>query len=327
MSLNELNDEAFDDDDADAIDVTHFEGVDKARRVVGAFLDSLLNNPDNEQALAVTVWHVTNRGRDEKDVWSGRLRVGDDVNEFLDEMMDEVCHHCEIIRGRNRYRVTVRNRDGSKTFTIESPPLRADEHPLTMRDFDASPDLAAAFSQNLRHNEVLMKFALQCFDRSLTETQNEKDELRRECRDLRREREASIDREEKVRSMQFARDMEVRKVQKADARKERLIEHVAEVGKRIMEGRGLLPPSPPPVIGENAPLQARVLKLVESLTPDQFNPESLRPEQKQMLQSIILDLAAWQQSAAQARPNAPTSQKADEAPSEGNGQQEKASSQ
>lgn len=318
-AADELDDD-FEDDD-DAIDADAFIGLDKARDTVKKFLESITS--EKERTLPLIVWHVTNRGRDEKDVWSGSLRVGGRIDDVLDEMMDAVCDHCETIRGRCRYRLTVRNHDGSKCFTVECPTLRDDEHPMTMRDFDLRGDAPSGYAQTLRHNEVLLKQLLIVVDGSLTESKSEKDELRRENRELRREREASLEREERVRSMQFARDMEVRKVQKADQRKERMIEQGAEIIKRIMEGKGLLPPAPPPVIGENAPIQARVMKFVESLTPDQFNPEALRPEQKAALQAIIMELMAWQAQAAAGKssPNTPSSQKADEAPSAGHGSQ------
>lgn len=319
-------DDDFDDGDDDAIEADQFIGLDKARSIVRKFLESLTENPDNEGVLPITVWHVTNRGRDEKDVWSVRHRIGAPLDDMIDDMMEAVCEHCDTIRGRNRYRLTVRTRDGSKCFTVECPPLRRDEHPLTMRDFDTGGDQQSGYAQTLRHNEAVIKMMLQVVDRSLTDSQNEKDELRREARDLRREREASIEREERVRSMQFARDMEVRKVQKADQRKEMMIDHGAQIVKRFMEGKGYLPPAPPPIIGENAPIQARLMKFVSSLTPEQFNPEALSPEQKAMLQSLIMEVAAWQSSAAEkARSNTPSSQKADEAPSEGHGSQPAAS--
>lgn len=292
MLDDNLDDDLLDDDDY--IDARHVEGVDKARAKVEPWLKKMVQNPEDERDLGVTLYHLSNRGKREKDIWFQRLKMGDDVGEFVDLLLDEAADNCEMLRGRNKYQIRVRGKDGCQTFFLESPSLARDEHPMTARDFDDEPDMKGFLAQVMRHKEAETKLLLQVVHEWREEVKEEKDALRRENRELRQVEHGLRLRTEQVINMQFARDMEIRKVQRAEQRKDRALDQVAQIGRRLLEAKGILPPAPPPVIGEKAPVEAMVMQFVSSLTPEQFNPDRLTPQQRQSLEAIFTHIAQWQ---------------------------------
>lgn len=310
-----MDDDDLDDRDRedDFIDARHVEGTDTARNLVEPWLKKMMANPEDERDLGVTLFHLSSRGKREKDIWYQRLRVGDDVAEFVDDLLDAAGENCEMFRGRNKYQVRVRGKEGCKSFFLESPSLASDEHPMTARDFDDEPDMKGFLAQVMRHKEAETKLLLQVVHEWREEVKEEKDALRRENRELRQVEHGLRLRTEQVINMQFARDMEIRKVQRAEQRKDKMMGEIAQIGRRLLEAKGILPPQPPPVIGEKAPLEARIMQFVSSLTPEQFNPDRLAPQQRQVLEAIFLDIAQWQ--AKRNSQGSPSSQNADEEPS------------
>lgn len=299
----------------DFIDARHVEGVAKARDIVEPWLKKMVENPEDERDLGVTLYHLSSRGKREKDIWFQRLRIGDDVGEFVDDLLDEASDNCEMLRGRNKYQVRVRGKDGCKSFFLESPSLPSDEHPLTARDFDDEPDMKGFLAQVMRHKEAETKLLLQVVHEWREEVKEEKDALRRENRELRQVEHGLRVRTEQVINMQWARDMEIRREAKKEQRKDRMMSEIANIGRRLLEAKGILPPPPPPVLGEKAPLEAQIMRFVGSLTPEQFNPNALKPEQRQALESILMEIAQWQAKRNSSSSN-PSSQNADEEPSD-----------
>ena len=311
--LDDLDDDRDLDEDDDFIDVPHVEGKDVAQTTIEKWLKKMVENPEDERDLGVTLYHVSNRGKREKDIHFARLKIGDDVIEFAGRLIDEAAENCEMNRGRNKYLIRVRGKDGCKGFTLESPHLTRDDHPLTSRDFDDEPDMKGFLAQVMRHKEAETKLLLQVVHEWREEVKEEKDALRRENRELRQVEHGLRLRTEQVINMQFARDMEIRKVQRSEQRKDKALDQVAQIGRRLLEAKGILPPAPPPVIGEKAPIEARVMQFVSSLTPEQFNPDRLTAQQRQSLEAIFMDIAQWQ-AKRNSTPNT-ASQNADEAPS------------
>lgn len=316
-------DDSLDPDLDDAIDVPHVTGTEEAERLLTPWLGRMLQNPENEKDLGVTLYRFAQKR--ETEIWYSILHVGDDPKEFVAELLEEAADDCETCRGRVRFIVRVRGMAGCKRFALESPELRKDEDPENTTDFDFHPDAQGTISLLLRHIEKKEQNTLSLFREWREDMKDEKDELRRECRDLRRADDLRRLDEEKLRNMAFAREMEWRKFTRAEERKDKAVETVGNIVQRFLAAKGIVPPPLPPILGENAPIEAQLQQFVEGLRPDQFDPTKLDPNQQVQLQRLIMHVGQYEANKRKPDPmpgsdaQNSTSQKAEGAPSDGKG--------
>lgn len=209
-------------------DAVTCEGGVEARTKVHDFLKKVENGLETQGELKVLLCQAAKMG--EQDVDEQIYDFSVPLEEFVNDLVSSAeSDAMDIGKGRVKYSVRVVGKQARCTFAL-SVPEREDED---VEDLDELPQKRGLISQQMRHNEAFAKIVV-------GQAREGSDVLREIIRDLRAEnttlkrREAeTIKTLEELRSMQFARDLEVMKLHKAEQRKD-------EVAKILMAGAPIL---------------------------------------------------------------------------------------
>lgn len=186
--------------------------------------------------------------------------------------------------GRQRYLVSVyrdaeRRPDGRFPFMVTADPEINDGEGAGS-SLDSEPaTLSGIVSQQMRHNEGLLKMLVSTLADSMKHMRNSLGELVQENREMRDKHLETMRLMEEMISMREHRQLEVQRASRDDNRKDQLIGKITTL-LPVVAGKIAAHMDPSPASVERAGL-AQIRSLVESLTPEQIDQlgKVLRPEQ------------------------------------------------
>jgi hypothetical protein len=204
------------------------EGVEEARGKVIEFVKKAADSLETEGELKVTLHQTAKSG--DMDVYETVYAFDETIDQLVDELLDKACDDAvEIGHGRIKYSVKVEGVKGRVTFGLKIPEREDSDED----DIDEVPNKRGLISQQMRHNEILVKTAVGASKDTL-------DMLRGLLRDanhriavLEKERMETFKSWEELLSMKQVRDLEFMKLQNSERRKD-------QVGHVLMQGLPIL---------------------------------------------------------------------------------------
>lgn len=205
-------------------DAHTIQGADAAREKILPWLQGLLKSPDIEDGFKVTLLQAA-RGS-EVPVNSWTLDLADDLDEFVDNILEAAEQDVDEWRGKIKY--SVRAFLGGKTsrevFYLKVPKTEEeeDEDPFES-DFDEQSTKKGHLGQMMKHTEVMAKEMVKSSNMGRDFIHNMLEESMAECRALRAQLHEQAALLEDVRNMQFQRNMELQKLEREDRRREETV--------------------------------------------------------------------------------------------------------
>ena len=256
-------------------------GLTEARIKIEKWVKKVLDGPDRpEHEVVVGLFHMARDGEEKrKPVWTidydfQDMTLGKRVDEVLEAAEDDVEH----FQGKTKYSVKVAGREGRCGFTL-SVPARLDANgDDDFDDMSEMPEHATTrgglYQQQARHNEVFAKVMVETSRGQSKFLQEENRDLRTRVKELEAQLFDQSKENMKVHQdlldMQFARNMEIRKLENEEMKAEKLgqmlekfapllvasvfggPEAVSQMAAQLLGGGlGLLPGmAPPPTRGD-----------------------------------------------------------------------------
>lgn len=203
--------------DRDSEDAIQFQGLDTARPKVKEFLDKVAESLETEGELRVTLSQAAKHG--EQAVYETVYSFDESMEEFIDELFEKCMNDAEDIgRGKIKYSVTVAGVKGRATFSIVIPEREGEDED----DLDEVPNKRGLISQQMRHNESLMKITVGFAKDNQQRLATENKELRAEIAMLKRTHVEGLKQYEELISMRHLRDIEVKKLENGERRKDQV---------------------------------------------------------------------------------------------------------
>lgn len=207
------------------------EGEDVAERKLMVWLGKITGSLEQESELELAVFEVSKRDGEQKLQDFTFDPAEDDLANLVRQILDAAVDDVEVQKKTVQYAVRIEGRDGCKKFTLKATrPRDNDEDPDDYEDFDEPPtakgQVALALDQSFRFAKLSLK---------------ESRENRKMDRETIREKNAEIARLqrqiadnmrviERAHSQQFMRDLELKKFEKSEQRKEQIVGGVMQVG-------------------------------------------------------------------------------------------------
>lgn len=300
-------------------------GGPEARQKVLEFLTKVAEGLETEGELQVTLAQVAKGGA--MDVTEEIYDFSDTLDKFVEDLIDAAERDAmDIGKGRIKYSIRVAGKNARCTFALKVPE-REDED---VEDLDELPNKKGLIAQQMQHNEVFAKLVVSQTRDSVDVLREMLREVRAENLQLKRREAEAIKMLEELRSMQFARDLEVMKIHKSEQRKDQvagiLMQGAPILISKLMSGGGPLagamgqgssPPAgasatPPPSTPGKAPrteLELMLEGFLKTFTQEQLiqiaNSGLLSPMQFGAFREILMYVLARDEAekAAEAKAN------------------------
>ncbi len=198
-------------------DAIQFQGLDTAKPKIREFLDKVAESLETEGELKVTLSQAAKHG--EQHVYETIYAFDESMDEFIDELLEACMKDAEDIgRGKIKYSVTVAGVKGRATFAIVIPEREGEDED----DLDEVPNKRGLISQQMRHNESLMKITVGFAKDNQQRLAQENKELRAEITAMKRTHVESLKQYEELISMRHLRDLEFKKLDNSERRKDQV---------------------------------------------------------------------------------------------------------
>lgn len=218
-------------------DAIQFQGLTEAAVKVKEFLDKVSESLETEGELKVTLSQNAKHG--EQAVYETVYSFDESMDEFVDELLQATMKDAEDIgRGKIKYSVTVKGVKGRATFAIVIPEREGEDED----DLDEVPNKRGLISQQMRHNESLMKITVGFAKDNQQRLAQENKELRAEIAMMKRTHVEGIKQYEELISMRHLRDLEYKKLDNSERRKDQvghiLMQLAPVVASKFLGGGG-----------------------------------------------------------------------------------------
>lgn len=263
------------------------EGEGEARQKVKAFIEKAAGSLEAEGELKITLSQAAKTGS--MAVYETVYAFDETIEDLVAELVDKACEDAEHIgRGRIKYTVEVDGVKGRVTFSLKIPEREGEDED----DIDEVPNKRGLISQQMRHNETLVKVAV-----GASKETNEmlrsmlRDEQARTQR-LEAKYMETMKAYEELLSMRQVRDIELRKVESQERRKDQ-VGHVLMQGLPILASKLLGGGQKQAVemMGAKTPLEQMLEGFLMTMNHDQLakiaSSELFTPIQKAGLMEII----------------------------------------
>jgi hypothetical protein len=205
-----------------------FRGLDEAREKVGEFIKKAVQGMEGEGELRVSLHQTTKSG--DMEVYETVHAFDETLTELLDELFEAACLDAkEIGRGRIKYSVKAEGVKGRTTFSLILPERPVGGSEDDYDDIDDLPNKRGLITQQMRHNEVFMKVAVNAQKESVETLKHMLREQTHRVAVLEKERMETFKAYEELLSMKQVRDIEYTRFQQSERRKD-------QVGSILMQG-------------------------------------------------------------------------------------------
>lgn len=208
-------------------------GLTEARIKIEKWVKKVLDGPDRpEHEVSVGLFHMARDGEEKrKPIWTIDYDFQDmTLSKLVDEVLEAAEDDVEHFQGKTKYSVRVGGREGRCGFTL-SVPARLDANgDDDFDDMSEMPEHATTrgglYQQQARHNEVFAKVMVETSRGQSKFLQEENRDLRTRVKELEAQLFDQSKENMKVHQdlldMQFARNMEIRKLENEEMKAEKL---------------------------------------------------------------------------------------------------------
>lgn len=214
-------------------DATSLEGADAALEKIRDYLEKLLRGGEHEEALYVLLFHE--RGGTETELGSYAIGYDETLEDAAAEVLEDASDHAESHRGRSKYLLKVKDRKKGPVCRW-SLLVQSGVEPIDLDNYDQEPATPTGFlSQMQRHDEVKTQLFLQGVQQTQGTMTSIVEDLRSQLAQEREENKNMRKEREELRSMQFARDMEVEKFKADEKRRAQVLEALTTAGMMFLQ--------------------------------------------------------------------------------------------
>ena len=289
-------------------DARTVEGDDDAHDRVLEWLTSIVTGHEKEDELKVELIQKSKTTPLAIKGWE--FGLDEEVEDLVEEIIDAAVKDAMSpgYSGRVRYAVTVKGVAKHQAFTLFVPKIDEDEEldEEDLASFDETPSRKGLIHQQMRHTEAIMRLALSQSRQGREDLIQENRELRATNQALLKERFDLIGKVEEINSMEFMRERELRKLEKAEQRADQVV-GVLTRAVPMIASKYLGPANAEVLMAAPAsPIENMIEGWVSSL---ETNPEKLQkimsvldPIDMQMFAEIQRQMAAKKQAQAQQGP-------------------------
>lgn len=278
-------------------DARHFLGVEEAKGKVLGWLEKVASSLETEGELKVTLSQVAKAGSD--DVGQEIYDYATPLDKFVDDILDMACEDAkEIGRGKIKYSVEVAGIKGRICFAITVPEIDIDGD---FEDLEELPNRKGLITQQMRHTEAIMKTAVSVFREMNDMTKSMMRDKDHRIEKLERGQVETIKAFEELISMRHVRDMEFKKIEKEQHRRDQ-VAHVIVQGLPLLASKFLGGGTREAVenFGGRTPLESMLESLVMTFDQGQLmklaQSDLLSPDQKANLMEMIKYVMERQQA-------------------------------
>lgn len=248
----------------DADNGTIIEGVTEATQKVKTFLAKYKDSTENEGVLIVELYQAA-VGQEEI-VETFELEQGESLDKLVDEILEAAVEDADglVTGGKVKYTVKVEGLRGRVAFSLKVVAGEDDD----IEDVEDLPNKKGLITQQMRHNEKLMKTSMgimEKFGNILQKALHDKDQR---ISDLERVHLDGIKTFAELAQAKHVQDMEFRKLEREETRKDQAIGVLAQGAPMLMHmvasKLGGTPPQGP------TPLEQALTHFMNSITGEQI---------------------------------------------------------
>lgn len=251
------------------------EGGEDARIKLAHALQKLTKRgAEGEGSLEIVLAQVAKMG--EMTVQEFTYDFDSSVEELVQEIVDAAEEDAAAHHGRVKYAVRVKNPSLRTIFTLHRPLIEDDDDDF--EDLDELPNRRGLIQQQMRHTEVFAKEMISSSKTDRSFMYNMIKDLQQENQQLKKQWFEGQSIIENLRNMQFARDLEIEKLRKAEQRKDQVAGMLLQTGPMIAAkllggGAGAAAQTSTEMLGQRTPLESMVEGFLASI---EQNPEKLQ---------------------------------------------------
>lgn len=243
---------------------TIIEGIVEASQKVRAFLAKYKDSTENEGVLIIELYQAS-VGQEEI-VETFELEQGESLDKLVDEILEAATEDADglVTGGKVKYTVKVEGLRGRVAFSLKVVAGEDED----MEDVEDLPNKKGLITQQMRHNEKLMKTSMgimEKFGNILQKALHDKDQR---ISDLERVHLDGIRMFSEVAQAKHVQDMEFRKLEREETRKDQAIGVLAQGAPMLMHmvasKLGGSPPQGP------SPLEQALTSFMNSIRGEQI---------------------------------------------------------
>jgi hypothetical protein len=262
-------------------DARIIEGGEEARVKLTAALRKFVEGPDTDGDIEITLYQAAKMG--EMAIREFIYDFDGGLDELVKEIINEAEDDAESHRGKVKYAVRVKGRPFRTIFTLHVPTVESLDDD---DDVDELPNRRGLIAQQMKHNEIFAKEMLAGSRTDRTFMYNMIRDLQQENQQLKKqwfEGQAII---ENLRNMQFARDLELQKLQKSEERKDKVATMLMQTGP-MLASRLLGGGTQAAVQAEEAGAPAGNRTPLEAMLEGLFSSLEQKPEKLQQIANLL----------------------------------------
>lgn len=233
-----MSEETFDN-------AVYFEGEDEARTRITQYLSKHWDSDENEGGLFIEVYEF--RSEDEDPFHEEPFDLESSPDAIATRIVDAAREFCDGVEsGKMRFKVKVPGIRGAVTFTLTIPERE------NLDEVDEAPNAKGFAMQQMRHNERIMKLntvvvekSMGVFERAVGMYQRMIDKKDERIEKLEAAHTETIRTFEELSSAKHARDLEVKRMENDERRKEQIAGTLMNFAPHILM-KFLGPGAPPP---------------------------------------------------------------------------------
>lgn len=271
-------------------DAQTIEGAGEAKTKIRIWLSALKHDPDTESALPLKLYRTFKSA--DTEVAEYKLELGEDIDELTKEIIEDAETDCEELNGRVKYSLKVVNGKPRLGFSLKMP-LHEGDVSEDIDGYDGDPPNARGLVHQAQgHTQAMAKIMVQAVKSPLEIMEHTIKTQSRRIEYLESKQAELILQKEQLISMDWARKMEVDRIEKQDEMKRQGMKMLFSAGNQLMmhlTGKPLQlpggPGGPAPAVTEEAPPEVLIEKFFTSLTEEQQQVlvQTLKQDQMQML--------------------------------------------
>ena len=224
-------------DDADTV-----EGIPEAQAVITPWLKKIVDSSDNEAPLVIKLVQVPKHSNGgELSLEQFPYAFEDPVEELVQEILERAIEDAHGTPGRSNYAIRVMGREQRKKFHLLMPMREVGGGEDDEWGTSFLPEHKGIIGQQMEHNQVFAKELVaatregrQDARQIIQDLRAENAQLKREAAETRRERREELKRAEELRSLEFMRKREQRKLDRSEEREEKIISGLMTVGPPLL---------------------------------------------------------------------------------------------
>lgn len=247
----------------DVEDATIIEGISEAKQKVKAFLLKYKDSTENEGTLVVELYQASVGG--EEIVETFEFEQGDSLDKLVEEVLDAAQEDADglVTGGKVKYSVKIEGLRGRVAFSLKVVAGEDED----IEDVEDLPNKKGLITQQMRHNEKLMKTSMgimEKFGNILQKALSDKDQR---IADLEKVHLDGIRMFSEVAQAKHVQDMEFRKLEREEGRKDQAIGALVQGAPMLMSmvasKMGAKPTGP-------TPLEMALTNFMNSIRGDQI---------------------------------------------------------